>query len=659
VLAIPGSFALAWWTPAPLGLAAAAAVLVGALAGRTARATAGAAACGAVLTAFAVTTSLVRPALTAWILAGVVVLGVAVAALAAGRRDDRKTLGGVSLVVALVAAAPAVGSALIAAHARPEWAARVMVAALVLDVAAAAVVRVYQMYAFTGLALAAVIWPGVAAFTPGESLSVYSGVSLLILAVALVPLPRLSIQEGAGALAVWAFVPGLLGLAVGAGPAVLGLVGSPYGWLQAIWTGRPQGTGLSVPGQATLGAPTAGAAVGVGLLALACAVAMYAVSRRIPVSLYGLGIGGPTAVLLGITAAKAPWPAVPAATLLIGVTLVLLAAITKVSAIRSAGAAGQGLLYVGAGLTGALALRWSTLTALGIIVAAAAVIGAVGRGVEWRVAAIFTSASAWLLLAATAGLAADLTVARAAFTVLGGAIVVLLGGALLFGTAPQRRRMEGRAAATVAHAGGLVALAMTTPNTTYAATVSVIWGVALGLRALLPGTRLPVRAQLAATAGAYEILAWWLLLFDHGVTLVEAYTLPLALVTLLAGWAALRARPDLTSWVAYGPGLAAAFGPSLAAVIGVAGDPWRRLGLGAGAIIVVVLGSVARLKAPVVLAGIVLAAVALHELVLLWQLLPGWIPLAAGGVILVALAITYERRLRDLNRLRTAIGRMS
>jgi hypothetical protein len=111
--------------------------------------------------------------------------------------------------------------------------------------------------------------------------------------------------------------------------------------------------------------------------------------------------------------------------------------------------------------------------------------------------------------------------------------------------------------------------------------------------------------------------------------------------------------------LAYAPALLAAFGPSLAAILTSTGDPWRRVALGAGALVVVVLGARARLQASVVIGGTVLLAVATHELVLLGQHLPGWIFLAAGGIILVGLAITYERRLRDLDRLRTAIRRMS
>jgi hypothetical protein len=140
---------------------------------------------------------------------------------------------------------------------------------------------------------------------------------------------------------------------------------------------------------------------------------------------------------------------------------------------------------------------------------------------------------------------------------------------------------------------------------------------------------------------------------------VEAYTLPLAAVALFGGWAALRARPELRSWVAYGPALLAGFLPSLAPVLVSTAEVWRRLVLFAAAVVVIVLGAVNRRQAPVVVGGVVALVVALHELVLLWQLLPGWIPLGAGGAVLLFLAITYERRLRDLTRLRSSIGGMT
>jgi hypothetical protein len=168
-----------------------------------------------------------------------------------------------------------------------------------------------------------------------------------------------------------------------------------------------------------------------------------------------------------------------------------------------------------------------------------------------------------------------------------------------------------------------------------------------------------VRAALAAVAAGFELLGWWLLLADRDVALVEAYTLPLAGVALLAGWAARRARPALSSWIAYGPALAAAFLPSLAAILTTTGEPWRRLGLGVAALAVVVGGAIRHLRAPVLVGGAVLLAVAIHELVVWWEYVPGWIPLAVGGALLVGLAITYERRRRDLAKLRDAISRMS
>jgi hypothetical protein len=114
----------------------------------------------------------------------------------------------------------------------------------------------------------------------------------------------------------------------------------------------------------------------------------------------------------------------------------------------------------------------------------------------------------------------------------------------------------------------------------------------------------------------------------------------------------------LHSWSAYGPALLAGFGPSLATLLGGSGEPTRRLAIGTVAIIVVVAGSVRRLQAPVVVGGTVLAVVAVHEMALVWDLLPRWIPLAIAGLLLVGVAMTYERRRRDVARLRQAVGRM-
>jgi hypothetical protein len=181
----------------------------------------------------------------------------------------------------------------------------------------------------------------------------------------------------------------------------------------------------------------------------------------------------------------------------------------------------------------------------------------------------------------------------------------------------------------------------------------------LGLRALWPGERVGIRRVLVVAAAGAEVGGWWLLIAAERVSTLEAYTLPGAGFALLAGWFAMRSRPDLTSWTVYGPALAAALLPSLASVLITDGQPVRRLLVGLAALAVVVAGARARLKAPVIIGGLVLLATAINELKLVWDLLPRWIPLAAGGLLLVGLAMTLERRRRDLSRFRSALTRMS
>ena len=79
---------------------------------------------------------------------------------------------------------------------------------------------------------------------------------------------------------------------------------------------------------------------------------------------------------------------------------------------------------------------------------------------------------------------------------------------------------------------------------------------------------------------------------------------------------------------------------------------------GVAAVAVVLAGATMRLKAPIVAGGIVLVVVAWHEIVLVWDHLPRWAPLAVAGALLVGVAVTYERRMRDVARMRAAVGRM-
>ncbi|MFI9810041.1 SCO7613 C-terminal domain-containing membrane protein [Streptomyces sp. NPDC052301] len=188
--------------------------------------------------------------------------------------------------------------------------------------------------------------------------------------------------------------------------------------------------------------------------------------------------------------------------------------------------------------------------------------------------------------------------------------------------------------------------------------------LALSLSAVIAaGTAVrPDRRPAAYAATALFALATWVRLAAWGVTAPEAYTVPVSVPVL--AWGALRRRrdPRASSWAAYGPGLAATLMPSLAATWADAHAtrPWL---LGAAALLVTLLGARHRLRAPLLLGGGVLVLDALHELapylVQVTDALPRWVPPALAGVLLLAVGATYERRLRDVRRVREVLGRMN
>jgi hypothetical protein len=229
--------------------------------------------------------------------------------------------------------------------------------------------------------------------------------------------------------------------------------------------------------------------------------------------------------------------------------------------------------------------------------------------------------------------------------------------------APQLRRMgrepvETRALDAVAQAGAFTALALS-GSLARAAVCACAWGVLVGVRALWPDVPVAARRVLLTAATGLELIAWWLIAADRGLGLVDTYTVPLAAVALFAGWQAARTRPTLSSWAAYGPALFALLGPGIAPTF-VADPPGtRRLVFAAIAVAVVLIGAQTRLQAPVVIGSIALGLLALHELVLIWQHAPAWIPLTVAGLLMILVAATYERRRRDWRNLKGMLGRMS
>ncbi|MFF0822108.1 SCO7613 C-terminal domain-containing membrane protein [Micromonospora haikouensis] len=618
-----------------------------------------AAVAGAALVGHALLVGLAYPAGEAALLGAVVPLGLAVAALGRRAGGVRRGVAGAALAAALLAVPATVTVALFAAAVPPWWQARAALAAVGLPLVALVAVRRRwpELTGYASVAFAA--GSALVALAPlvvrvDEPVALYAAVVVL-----------LTVLAGPGTRPTGAPLVsglGLLAVALFAAAGVLARVlVAPYGEVAAPWSGAP--TGGPVPGATP---------AGVALLVLTLAAALA--GRTPGRSTADPGGGQPpraagfadaalsalpfaaAALPVLLAAAGTPWPVVPAVLLATGVAALLAAALARPRPLLVAVTVPVGLVATVTGLGGLLATRAGTLAGLGALVVAGVVAAVVGRTGAARLAAALTAVGSATGFAVTAALAASLPLRTASFAVLAVAVLALAAAALPSGVDPIRGRVLDVAAQAVA----LLAVLLAAGSPRYAAAVCVLWGAAVGLRLLRRGEPVGWRWAFAGVAGGSELLGAWLLLIAGGVVLLEAYTLPAAGLALAAGAVALRTRPGLNSWLALGPGLVAALLPSGVSVL-FAPDPqpWRRLLLGAGALAVVLAGAARRWQAPVLLGGVTLVLLALHELARGWDLLPRWIFLAVGGLALIGLAATYERRRRDLARFRAAVGRMS
>ncbi|MFD6187794.1 SCO7613 C-terminal domain-containing membrane protein [Streptomyces sp. NPDC060275] len=201
----------------------------------------------------------------------------------------------------------------------------------------------------------------------------------------------------------------------------------------------------------------------------------------------------------------------------------------------------------------------------------------------------------------------------------------------------------------------LLALALAVPEPPMLALVLSLCGAVAAATALRPERR----AAGWAAAGLF-LLATWVRLAAWDVATPEAYTLPVTGPALVVGLLRRRRAAGVSSWTAYGSGLALTLVPSLLAAWD--DQHWLRpLALGVAALAVTLAGARHRLQAPLLIGAGVLALVALHELApYLAQVvgaLPRWVPPALAGLALLVLGATYEQRLRDTRRLREALGR--
>ncbi|MFC7534493.1 SCO7613 C-terminal domain-containing membrane protein [Actinoplanes sp. GCM10030250] len=654
---LPAAFGLTWWSAAVAGVIVATVAL--ALAARTPAAPAAGwmlavrLVIAGVAAVHALIIGLGHPGVGAGVCAALAVagLGIAVAAHSGPRRVSVGTAG---WMAGLLAVPAAVWQALIAADASPNVQVRALFAVVVLLGAVThAVVRVLPGYGIPTAAvtlLLATVSP-VWSLAGDDPVALYAAAALLLIA-ALLP-----VRAGiAGAVAVAVPVPAVM-LFVAAGADLAVVLLDPLEQLRTVWSGDVPATS-SIAWSTVVAVLITALAAGVAALFTTGAPVVAGAKGRYRVAAWACAPLIAVAVPLALAAAGAPWPAVPMSSLIIGLAglvgtaLLLPAAVVWFPVVVAV----SGWLTV-IGLAGSTPTHGATLAAFGLLVVASAVIGVAGRDESARIAAWLTGTLSVAVLAYTAADTFELADGGTARSVLAAAAVA----AALEGFLARSRPREAPAVAAVAHSTALVALLLA-GSTGQAAVICTLWSVVLVVRALLPRESRGARFRYALAAAVVLLIGWWLFLQSIDVTTAEVYTLPAAVMALLVGWYARHERPDLPSWVAYGPALGAAFLPTFAVISNSTSDEpeyLRRLLLGLGALIVLIVGARARSQAPVVVGSGALALIALHEVVQFWDLVPRWVPLALGGVLLLAIATTMEQRRRDLLRLRNAVGRMT
>jgi hypothetical protein len=596
--------------------------------------------------------SLTRPAWTAVVVGGLVVVGFAALSVFSRvpNRDRSATaIAGGALATALIGLPIAIASLVAARIHGSVVPMRVALAAAACDVLILYAIRrrtdlrMYGTTAVTAITGAVSVTPLV--FVTTDRLNLYAMVGRLIIALAVLAVGH------RGRVARRAAIPGdLLGLlALGrVVPLLVTMVAAPYAWIGEIWAGAPHGVGIA-PADLAVRVDTLDVVTAALFTASVTASGAIWRGRRGAIS---AGVHPALiAALVAVAATGAPWPTLPIVAFGLGVTAIMSSAVMA----RTTSTAGwTGLVVAGAGLAGLLATAPLTLAGLACSVVVALVIAATGRSLALRV-------TGWC---GTVVLADLLVIAAMRAEGAGPLALGLMGVAALASVTAPGMRWLGRSASevhaldAVAHGTAFVAL-VTASGLAPAAIGAAGWGLLVAVRTLWIDIATDRRRLLLSGAMLLELIAWWLIAADKGVHRIDAYTVPAAVVGLLAGWLGARSRPELNSWAAYGTALAIGFLPSLAPVYGHDPQVGRQLVVGSAAVVVALIGARARLQAPLVIGGIVAVLLALPDLARLSQHLPVWMPLSAAGLAVIGVASTYERRRRDWSRIRDALGHLS
>lgn len=224
----------------------------------------------------------------------------------------------------------------------------------------------------------------------------------------------------------------------------------------------------------------------------------------------------------------------------------------------------------------------------------------------------------------------------AGIVLVGIAALAVLAARPLGRTRPARLTIEG-----VAVGLGLVATEFPT-DPAIPATVLTVLGTALAFSASINRDRTVLGWGAALLLGTATILR-----LDRGVEAPELYTVPAALVLLAGGIYRLRTDPGASSLRALSSGLVLGLLPSLLLALD---EPVTVRGalIAAAGLAVLAAGVRARWTAPVLAGALTTGLVALRHLGPVAEAVPRWVSLAAVGLVLLLVGITWEARRRNV-----------
>lgn len=537
---------------------------------------------------------------------------------------------------------PSLGELWLGAEAWPLVAATLLAAAPALSRRLSHPVRLLGLGTALVLAAALLLAP---AADESITTATLAGVGvLLVAAVASWPVPA-RWRAGPGGV----LVLGALGLTVAAWTLVLEATDRLTTVAEAGWSGS---AGDLLP--APTGGPYALASWLLPVLVVAVSAALVALARAFSVADRVLGPLADLHLAVGVAAATAVLTAASYAVPVWTVLAVLLA--------TAAGFVGRSLkdlaalpLALGAGfLLPALAVslhaEWLTLPAVLVGLVLALTVHLTRPEVEVAALAGLVVAASLAGLGWTVGAVVDWPGEWAGAATLGALALLVLG----LPYADRRARDDARAsvARLGTEAGALLAAAALTsagvtaaPSTGQASWFAVyltVSGAAASALALLR----PDRRAAGWLGGLLLAAATWVRLADLGVEQPEAYTLPSALALLAVGIAHLRRETGADTLRALTPGLALGLVPSLLWVL-VDPGTLRSLLLGAACLGLVLGGVRLRWTAPVLHGAAVGAVLVLRHATPAMDAVPRWALIGTAGVLLVALGITWEQRLRE------------